>query len=75
MYLSNLPVNETAKIKKINTSKIIKERLHSLGLMKGAEIKHVRNSPLGCPGIYYCLNTNVAIRNRIAKQIEIIYEK
>ena len=73
--LYNLPINKIGIIEKINTSDSVKERLHSFGLIKGVEIKYIKNSPLGCPRIYRCLNTMIAIRNKTAKLIEISYEE
>lgn len=65
-------MNQVATIKQINTDIAVKERLHSFGLIRGVAIKPVRVSPLGCPRIYRCLNTNIAIRNNIARQIELL---
>ena len=73
--LYKLPFKKKAVIKNINTDKITKERLHSLGLIKGVEIAFVRNTPLGCPKIYKCFNTFIAVRGNIAKQIEVEIEK
>ncbi|MCK5416658.1 ferrous iron transport protein A [Candidatus Parcubacteria bacterium] len=73
--LHDLPINKIGIINKINTNDNIRERLHSFGLIDGVAIKPIKNSPLGCPRIYRCLNTNIAIRNKTAKFIEILYEK
>ena len=73
--LYDLKINEVAVIKKINTCDYVKERLHSFGLIRGVEIKPIMSSPLVCPRIYRCLNTTIAIRNKTAKLIEILYEK
>ncbi len=70
--LYNLPIGKTGIIKKINTDEVIKERLHNFGLIMGVEISLVKSSPLGCPRIYRCLNTMIALRNKTAKQIEIL---
>ncbi len=67
--LSHLPVGKTARIHEITTDYVTKERLESLGLIQGVEIKTIRKSPLGSPKIYQCLNTLVALRNVIAGQI------
>jgi len=72
MFLNDLPINKTGTIKRIFTDDAVKERLHSFGLIKGVEIIPVKKSPLGCPRIYRCLNTTIAIRNKTAKQIEIL---
>ena len=74
MLLNNLAKNKVAIIKKINTTDRVKERLHSFGLIRGMKIKFVRKSPLGCPRIYRCMNTTIALRNKTAKFIEIAYE-
>lgn len=71
MFLFELALGKKAVIKSINTDNNTKERLHSLGLIKNTEIILIRNTPLGSPKIYQCLNTLIAIRNRTAKQIEI----
>ena len=68
-------MNKSGIIKKINIADNVKERLHSFGLIKGVEIKLIRESPLGCPRVYRCLNTTIALRNKISKFIEIIYEE
>jgi len=73
--LYDLKINEVAVIKKINTCEHVKERLHSFGLVRGVKIKLIKSSPLACPKIYSCLNTQIAIRNKTAKLIEILYEK
>ena len=73
--LYNLPLKQTGVIRKINARPDLKERLHSFGLIKGVKIEPIRNTPLGCPRIYRCFNTTIAIRNEIAKQIEVTYAK
>lgn len=67
--LARLPIGQRARIREINTDYVTKERLESLGLIQGVEITTIRKSPLGSPKIYQCLNTLVALRNGIAKQI------
>ena len=73
--LFQLPLKKEAIIKNINTDTITRERLHSLGLIKGVEITFIRNAPLGCPKIYKCFNAFIAIRSNIAKQIEVEIKK
>ena len=69
--LFHLPLEEEGTIKKINTDNVTKERLHSLGLISNVEITPVRITPLGCPRVYQCLNTLIALRNSVAKRVEI----
>ncbi len=70
-FLFDLSPKKQAEIKRINTDKLTKERLHALGLIENTKISFVRNAPLGCPRIYCCLNTFIAIRGNIAKRIEV----
>ena len=67
--LLQLSIGQQGVIEKISADQAIRERLHSLGLIEGVKIIPVKNTPLGCPRIYQCLNTFIAIRNRTAKQI------
>jgi Fe2+ transport system protein FeoA len=69
--LFNLPYKKKAIIISVNTDNDIKERLHSFGLIKGVKISFIRNAPLGCPKIYKCLNTFIAIRSGLAKKITV----
>ncbi len=69
--LIKLPIGQKAFIKSINTDYVTKERLESLGMIEGVAITNIRNSPLGNPRVYKCLNTLVALRNEIAKQITV----
>jgi ferrous iron transport protein A len=69
--LDQIKIGNRGTIQAINTDHVTKERLESLGLIKGVEIEVVRKSPLGSPKIYRCLNTLVALRNDISKQIQV----
>lgn len=71
--LLKLPLGKSGVIKKIRTTKTTEERLHSFGLVRGIEVTPLRATPLGCPRIYSCLNTEIAIRNDDAKLIEVSY--
>lgn len=69
--LDQIPVEASGIIQEITTDHVTKERLESLGLIQGVEIEVVRQSPFGSPRIYRCLNTLVALRNEIARQIRV----
>jgi ferrous iron transport protein A len=69
--LDQISIGRKGKIQAINTDHVTKERLESLGLIKGVEIEVIRRSPLGSPKIYRCLNTLVALRNDISRQIQV----
>lgn len=69
--LDQVIIGRKGTIQAINTDHITKERLESLGLIKGVEIEVIRRSPLGSPKIYRCLNTLVALRNDISRQIQV----
>lgn len=70
-YLEQIPLGGKAIIHEITTDHVTKERLESLGLIKGVVIEVIHQSPLGSPKIYRCLNTLVALRNEIAGQIQV----
>ena len=70
--LYDLKLNQRGIIQSIKASKNISERLHNFGLIKGVSVVYEARAPLGSPRIYKCLNTKIAIRNKIARQIEII---
>ena len=69
--LNQIPLGGTGIIQTIHTDHVTKERLESLGMIKGVEIGAVRQSPLGSPKIYRCLNTLVALRNEVAARIQV----
>jgi Fe2+ transport system protein A len=69
--LDQVNIGKKGMIYEINTDHITKERLESLGFIKGVEIEAVRKSPLGNPKIYRCLNTLVAIRNDVSRKIQV----
>ncbi len=69
MNLIDLKKGESALIKEIRCSKLVKERLHTMALIRGVLIKYKGSSPLSSPHIYSYLNTQVAIRSDIAQKI------
>ncbi len=69
--LDQITIGKKGTIQAIQTDHVTKERLESLGLIKGVEIEAVRKSPLGSPKIFRCLNTLVALRNDISRQIQV----
>lgn len=75
--LNEIPSQTTAIILEIKTDYVTKERLESLGLIKGVEIAFMRKAPLGSIRIYKCLNTLIALREDIADKIvvEVPHEK
>ena len=72
--LINLPNKSAGVIRKIESDCKEKRRLNSLGLITGVKINLVRKAPFGSPKIYRCLNTLVAIRDEVAKEIEVEFE-
>ena len=69
--LDQISIGKKGTIEEIQTDHVTKERLESLGLIKGVEIEVVRKSPLGNPKIFRCLNTLVALRNDISRKIQV----
>lgn len=69
--LYQLRAGEKARIRSIGTDPVTKERLESLGMIEGVEVGMVRSTPLGNPRIFRALNTMIALRNDIAKLVEV----
>lgn len=69
--LYQLRVGEKARILAISTDAVTKERLESLGMIQGVEVGMVRSTPLGNPRIYRTLNTMIALRNDVAKLVQV----
>ncbi len=63
MKLSDLKLNETAVVKKINTSTDIRRRFLDIGLVENTRVKCVGKSPLGDPSAYFIRGAVVAIRD------------
>lgn len=71
LTLDMLEIDDSAIVLQINTDVSTKDRLESLGIIKGEKIVPVFVSPLKSPIIYQCLNTLIALRPDITSKIEI----
>lgn len=71
MKLLDLPIRQKGIIKQINLKGPTKERLHSLGFIEEVTVTPIRVTPLGCPRIYRFMDTSAAIRNEVARHIEV----
>lgn len=69
--LSQLPLNKSGKINKIECGEGIKRRLLDMGLVKGTEITPILISPSGDPRAFLVRGTIIAIREEDAKNIKI----
>lgn len=67
--LNLIPIKTQAAIVQIDAGYVTKERLESLGVIRGVKISFVRKSPLGATRVYKCLNTLIAMRNDVAEKI------
>ena len=75
MSLNDLELEQIAKIKNINCNNILKNRLYSLWITKGALIK-VEKKTLTNSTLKININdSKIAIRANEAAQIEVEYEK
>ena len=70
--LNQLPINQKAKISKINAQGAIKRRIMDMGLTKGAEIQVKKIAPLGDPIEVFVRSYTLALRKTEAVCIEII---
>jgi len=67
--LNQIPSGKTGTIQEITTDRVTKERLKSLGLIRGVNIAFIRKMPISSTTIYKCLNTLVALHSDIAGKI------
>lgn len=74
MRLDELPIGVHAVIDKIEKSEI-ETRLFDLGFVPGVEIQCLVESPLQDPKMYRLLSTNIALRNKDAKLIQVRREE
>lgn len=71
MNLSDLDLNKSAKIKKINCTGNIHRRLLDLGLIPGTIITPILISPSGDPRAFEVRGSIIAIRKEDSSQIDI----
>ncbi len=74
MKLSELKINESAKITKINTNLKMQKRLNNLGVIKGATVKIIRKMAFGGPTVIAIKGYFLALREKDLRNIEINYE-
>lgn len=72
--LTQLPLNKSGKIKKIECNEGIKRRLLDMGLVNGTNIEPILVSPSGDPRAFLVRGTIIAIRKEDAKDIKIKYK-
>lgn len=72
--LTQLPLNKSGKIKKIECNEGIKRRLLDMGLVNETNIEPILVSPSGDPRAFLVRGTIIAIRKEDAKDIKIKYK-
>jgi len=73
--LDNILLNEVVTINKINGESQLKRRLLDLGFLPNSFVQCVLISPFKDPKAYKINGSVIAIRNKDAKNIEVIYER
>ncbi len=71
MFLSDLKVGSTAKIKKINGEGAVKRRIMDMGITKGTEVFVRKVAPLGDPIELNIRGYELSIRKMDAVLIEV----
>jgi ferrous iron transport protein A len=71
MNLCELEVNQTSKIKRVNTAQALNERLMSLGFIEGNEIKVISKGPRNNLTVYEICNFLIALRYEEGVLIEV----
>ncbi|AWZ47460.1 ferrous iron transport protein A [Clostridiaceae bacterium 14S0207] len=72
LTLDKVPVDNIAKVIKIYSNNLSKQRLLDLGLVEGTLIKVLRKSAWGDPTAYIIRDTCIALRCEEAQNIEVI---
>ncbi len=73
--LDKIKKDEEVLIKKVQGKEDIKRRFLDLGFIPGEMTKCVLVSPFKDPRAYLINNNIIAIRNKDAKNIEVLYER
>lgn len=73
--LSNLPVDEQATVLEIHTKGNMRRRMQDMGIVEGAKIKALLNSPSGGIRAYEIWETVIAVREKNAAEIFVTTEQ
>jgi Fe2+ transport system protein FeoA len=73
MHLSDLKINDTGIIKKINSSGTEIRRLYDLGFVVGSQVSPILISPSKLIKAYLIKDSIIALRNSDASKIEVEY--
>ena len=71
MKLSELPIGATARIKKINLSGSIRQRLLDFGMVEHTPITHLQTACGGDPSAFFIRGTVIALRRTDSCNIEL----
>ena len=72
--LNNTKIDKEYKISSLKVDKNILRRFLDIGLMPGARIKKVLNSPFGGISAYSIMGSTFAIRNKDVEGVMVEYE-
>lgn len=70
--LINAKIGEVVKVKKIETTPLIKRRIMDMGITKNVELQIVKFAPLGDPIELKVRGYQLSIRKEDAEKIEIL---
>jgi Fe2+ transport system protein FeoA len=69
--LAKLPLEKIGLIERFDLDDATEERLHKFGFIEGARVEFIKASPFADPRVYKVFNTFVALRNNIARKIQV----
>lgn len=67
--LNSIPIGDRCRVKKINSTGLIRRRLLDLGLIEDTIIIPLHTSPSGDPVAYFIRGTVIALRSELASTI------
>lgn len=69
MTLDSIKNGEKAVVKEIFIKDDMKRRLMDIGVVEGAEIERILESPFGDPAAFIIKGAVIALRNEVSKEI------
>lgn len=73
--LNETRLDKTCQVIKLETEPSMMRRFLDIGIIPGAKIQRVIESPFGGISAYYIMGTTIAIRDEDAKGIKVRYEE
>lgn len=71
MTLDQIPIGQSARVRRVSGRGNLRRRLMAMGLIKGVEVQAVKTAPLGDPIEYKLLGYHLSLRRTEAHLVEV----